>query len=101
MNKEQYREALRDPRWQKRRWEILTRDKFKCRKCKSPDQLTVHHKYYIDGHDPWDYPDRCYITLCWTCHQKEHEGKNISEFIRFKKKRKPRRPRKAGRRRKS
>ena len=31
---------------------------------------------------PWEVPDDCLITLCDVCHEKEHEGRNISTFVR-------------------
>jgi hypothetical protein len=39
--------------------------------------LHVHHKYYQDGKKPWQYPNEALITLCWSCHQKEHKEKKI------------------------
>lgn len=64
-----YYEALKDPRWQKKRLEIMQRDGFRCTKCADTfETLSVHHLYYISGRDPWAYPDFCYSTLCETCH---------------------------------
>jgi 5-methylcytosine-specific restriction endonuclease McrA len=34
--------------------------------------LNVHHKYYINGHMPWEYNNDSLITLCNECHQKRH-----------------------------
>jgi 5-methylcytosine-specific restriction endonuclease McrA len=45
-----YKEQLLDPRWQRRRLEILQRDEFTCQKCLSKDKtLHVHHIDYIKG----------------------------------------------------
>lgn len=66
-----YAEKLRDPRWQKKRLEIMSRDKFKCRHCHSEENtLNVHHSYYRAGCAPWDYPDESLVTVCETCHKK-------------------------------
>ena len=35
-------------------------------------ELHVHHKYYILGRKPWEYPNDCLITLCSDCHEKLH-----------------------------
>lgn len=36
--------------------------------------LNVHHKYYIRGKKPWEYPDdEALVTLCEDCHKKRHE----------------------------
>jgi len=77
-----YAEKLKNPKWQKKRLEIMSRDEFYCHKCySSEDTLTVHHLYYIKGNDPWDYPDDSFITLCEDCHEKEHELRPNSESI--------------------
>ena len=68
-----YSEKLKDPRWDKKRKEILKRDKFSCQLCESVEtELQVHHKYYITNTDPWDYEDECFISLCTSCHKEEH-----------------------------
>jgi hypothetical protein len=65
-----YSEKLKDPRWQRKRLEILERDGFKCKHCQSEDKtLHVHHKLYRKGKMPWDYEDEVFITLCHECHE--------------------------------
>lgn len=39
--------------------------------------LNVHHKYYIRGKNPWEYPDDAFVTLCDKCHQKRHQNGSI------------------------
>ena len=69
MSKQSYYEKLKDPRWQKKRLEILDRDKFTCQMCEATDMtLHVHHKYYVTGREPWEYPDCALVTLCEQCH---------------------------------
>jgi hypothetical protein len=64
-----YFELLKDPRWQRKRLEILERDKFQCRNCGDKSStLVVHHRYYVSGRLPWEYPGVCYATLCNGCH---------------------------------
>lgn len=64
-----YSEKLKDPRWQRRRLEILSRDQFTCRECFSKEKtLHVHHLAYVSGKEPWDYEDSILLTLCETCH---------------------------------
>lgn len=71
MNKE-YLEVLKDPRWQRKRLEILNRDGFACQKCGNTQQtLAIHHREYLSGRYPWDYPGELLITLCQKCHEKE------------------------------
>lgn len=68
-----YSELLRSPHWQKKRLEIMNRDKFICQRCGSENKtLHVHHFKYIDGRMPWDYPDYMLTTLCEDCHLIEH-----------------------------
>jgi len=67
-----YADLLRDPRWQRKRLEILQRDDFTCRKCKAKDKtLHVHHVAYYKGQDPWEYSDDFFLTLCFECHEEE------------------------------
>lgn len=69
-----YSQKLKDPRWQKKRLEILGRDDFECKICgDSKSTLHVHHRAYIWGNDPWDYMDDVFITLCESCHAMETE----------------------------
>jgi hypothetical protein len=71
-DKRTYAEKLRDPRWQKRRLEILNRDEFTCRSCgDSESTLHVHHRCYISGKEPWEYEDDYLVTLCEDCHKSE------------------------------
>ena len=38
--------------------------------------LNIHHKYYIQGHKPWEYDNEALVTLCEDCHKKRHEKAN-------------------------
>lgn len=70
--KEKYAEILKNPQWQKMRLQIMKRDNFTCRFCgNNQRELQVHHTLYYKGFKPWEYPERYYITLCSTCHNKE------------------------------
>lgn len=70
-----YREKLLDPRWQKRRLEILNRDEFVCQKCfDDKSTLHIHHLYYTADAEPWDAADGQLITLCAECHQAETDS---------------------------
>jgi hypothetical protein len=69
----EYKDLLKDPRWQKKRLEILKRDEWKCQICGNEgDTLHVHHESYCEYGMPWDTPDCDLITICEECH------KNIS-----------------------
>lgn len=66
-----YSEKLRDPRWQKKRLEVMDRNGFRCQNCTSSNHtLNVHHCWYERGLDPWEYPDNAYQCLCEDCHEK-------------------------------
>jgi DNA repair exonuclease SbcCD ATPase subunit len=50
---------------QRKRLEIMGRDDFCCQSCFNGDEtLNVHHRYYITGNYPWEYPNTSFITLC-------------------------------------
>lgn len=56
-----------DPRWQKKRLEILNRDNWQCVACgDGTNTLHVHHADYHG--ELWDTPDDMLQTLCEKCH---------------------------------
>lgn len=72
LSKEEFFARYKDPRWQKKRLEILQRDEWTCRKCFSKEKtLHVHHSFYEPGSEPWEYEDASLITLCEQCHESE------------------------------
>jgi len=69
--KPSYGELLNDPRWQRKRLEIMQRDDFSCQLCgDTQTELQIHHKKYITGKNPWEYDAKELITLCVNCHKK-------------------------------
>jgi 5-methylcytosine-specific restriction endonuclease McrA len=80
-----YSAKLRDPRWQKKRLDILNRDNFTCRLCRSTiDELHVHHlRYRKSAAGPWDYPDDDLLTLCLDCHDLAHKMSGRQKFKIF------------------
>jgi len=78
-----YKEQFKDPRWQKKRLEILQRDNFTCVDCLDDSTpLHVHHTYYEKGNKVWDYPNESLITLCEDCHESEEQQiKQYSELF--------------------
>lgn len=70
MERKTYAEKLKDPRWQRRRLEILSAADFKCRDCGSGEKtLHVHHVRYLPGREPWEYPDELLRSVCEDCHR--------------------------------
>lgn len=73
-----YQEKLKDPRWQKKRLEVMNRDNFTCQVCgnglNNGVPLNVHHIKYKPNADPWEYADNNLLTLCEECHRKAHNG---------------------------
>ena len=39
--------------------------------------LNIHHKYYVRGRKPWEYPNDALITLCQECHQNRHHNSKV------------------------
>lgn len=78
--KTSYSDKLKDPRWQKKRLEILTRDNFTCqnRIC-SDTKNTLHVHHITEDYDiePWEHEDDDLITLCEECHKLWHTVFNI------------------------
>lgn len=75
-----YAEKLRDPRWQRRRLEIMQRDGWACVFCGATDKtLAVHHFAYTG--EPWEARDDDLATACEDCHRAEHEGRRCAEDL--------------------
>jgi hypothetical protein len=82
-----YSELLKSPHWQKMRLEILSRDEWKCRLCKSTEKtLHVHHIRYKQGAKPWEYDEADLVTLCEECHESftEEDKRFATAFTAFK-----------------
>ena len=72
MTKSSYQEKLKSPHWQRKRLEILQRDKFSCTLCGDTEtQLHIHHEKYSG--EPWDIPSEHLKTVCGDCHSICHE----------------------------
>jgi len=78
-----YAQKFKDPRWQKKRLEILERDEWRCQICNDQDStLHVHHRFYEKGKEPWEYSDSALVTLFEECHETEHsEMPKASEIL--------------------
>lgn len=80
-----YIDKLKNPKWQKKRLEILNRDEFKCCYCNDTEtELQIHHLKYTK--EPWDAPNENLITLCKDCHSFTTFNKkiNVIEIIKQK-----------------
>jgi len=74
-----YAQKLQDPRWQRKRLEVLQKANWKCDVCGDDrEELNVHHAYYNHLREPWEYDDlQC---LCKTCHTIKHLPKEKMMF---------------------
>lgn len=69
-----YKDKLRNPKWQKKRLEVLNRDQFTCCLCGDKDtELHVHHKKYTG--EPWEAELSDLKTVCKDCHKVIHDHK--------------------------
>jgi hypothetical protein len=79
-----YAEKLRNPRWQKKRLEIMQRDDFTCRLCGDKEStLHVHHKEYFNGREPWEYDEENFVTYCYVCHKVVEDINGTVKVIDF------------------
>lgn len=69
-NQSEYQSKLKHPQWQKKRLEILKRDKWMCKLCKDEETtLHVHHIDYESKKQPWEVSNENLVTLCEHCHK--------------------------------
>lgn len=80
-----YNEQINHPHWQRKRLEIMRRDKWECRVCgESNKQFHVHHLYYEKDCHIWDYDNEALVTICKDCHKEIHTDlKKLSGIIAF------------------
>ena len=73
---DKYRKYLASDKWQKKRQQVLKRDKNQCQyrgfifKCKSTRKLQIHHKNYKTV---FNEDLKSLVTLCSKHHKIEHE----------------------------
>lgn len=80
MNKP-YWQKLQDPRWQKKRLEIMNRAGFKCEKCgEDKATLHIHHGYYEKGFEPWEHANETLWCLCSGCHEVTQPAMRDAQF---------------------
>lgn len=73
-----YAEKLRDPRWQRKRLEIMQRDNFTCTQCgDTTDTQNVHHWQY--SKEPWDAKNEDLTTVCRSCHEEIEKCKALTK----------------------
>jgi hypothetical protein len=67
---DEFWEAYRDPRWQRKRLAVMEAAGFACEQCGTTDKtLNVHHRHYTKGAKPWEYADDELRCLCERCHE--------------------------------
>jgi len=67
---------LLDPRWQRKRLEVLEAAGWRCEYCSDGENtLHVHHSHYVKGRKPWEYERSELRALCADCHEEHHTQK--------------------------
>lgn len=81
MSAKSYAEKLKDPRWQRKRLEVMEETDFRCELCGDHEStLNVHHKMYLKGKDPWEYYRNQLAVLCDRCHENVHAENPFEEL---------------------
>lgn len=74
----EFRAQWKDPRWQKKRLEVMQDANWECENCgDKATTLNVHHKRYIKGRKVWEYERELLVCLCEPCHEVEHQQKEL------------------------
>lgn len=82
MSKQTYWQKLKDPRWQKKRLEVMQSKDFSCEICgDSESTLDVHHKEYFKGFEPWEYEVNQLAVLCENCHENHHNKFDLLKWV--------------------
>lgn len=79
-----YSDLLKDPRWQRKRLEVLGERDWQCQCCNSKEKtLHVHHKHYRRGAMPWEYEPGELLVLCEQCHEELTAATNLLKRILY------------------
>ena len=82
MAKLTYWQKLKDPRWQKKRLEVMQAKDFTCEMCgDSESTLNVHHKEYFKDLEPWEYENNQLAVLCEDCHETRHNELDLLKWV--------------------
>jgi hypothetical protein len=82
MAKKSYYEKLRDPRWQKKRLEVMEHHNFSCEVCGDTETtLNVHHKEYFKDQEPWEYATGQLACICENCHEATHDNLDLLKWV--------------------
>ncbi len=77
MRKKSYSELLKDPRWQKKRLEVLNSDDFQCQWC-GDKETTLHVHHFVYKGKPWEVELGDLATICEECHFIQHQLGDLS-----------------------
>lgn len=81
MAEQTYSELLKRAEWQRRRKEVLEAASHTCEECgESGVPFEVHHRYYLRGKKPWEYPGEALRCVCGPCHR---ELGHLDDELRF------------------
>ncbi len=81
-DRKSYSEQLLDPRWQRKRLEVLNAADFCCEDCGSDQKtLHVHHRQYRKGALAWEYSADELVSLCDQCHETRHKIQSRLNFV--------------------
>lgn len=79
-----YYEKLKDPRWQKKRLEVMELNNFECSECGDrKNTLNIHHPAYKKGADPWCYEADELMCVCEQCHKACHSENDVLTSLLF------------------
>lgn len=71
-------------RWQVKRKQILTRDRYACQECRRAGRYrratTVHHVRHLKDEPELALTDSNLISLCAECHEKMHPERHRSQI---------------------
>lgn len=82
MTKSAYFQKLLDPRWQKKRLDVMSQANFSCQLCGDAEiTLNVHHKEYFKGHEPWEYEVDQLTCVCQPCHESLHFQSDVFKKV--------------------
>jgi len=78
MSSTTYAAKLKDPRWKRKRRDLIIAAGCACEECGDKEsRLQIHHKYHDHSLAPWEYPHKAMCVLCSGCKKARREYERL------------------------
>ena len=77
----QYYDFIKSDWWYKQKIDWYSRHKKRCAKCRSMNNIHLHHKVYPKDNKFLNLRDNAFVALCSSCHFIYHKNYGVSQYM--------------------